>query len=394
MSSSQINQTDTSRSVLKKKEKKEKKKIPFRMFAGSIDIPDRIVIYYHNKIDFSAIDFTIQHKYNILKKHLPDMIKKYEKNMKKIELESDRLEYSSILQIKEDTTRMIMEINDYKNDTSLKNYLEESKHILSILKTKENYDSDMVEDYFSICRKHIKIDLIKNIEEEIKCVGCGGPLSEPTHIEMVVVCPNCDTINPSMKPSKYTRDIEFGNTVYDEDIMNFIKVLDKFEGKNTCPIHPELYEELDGYMENLNMKPGAYYRNLPINKNGKKDGTSKRILWQALESLGYNQYYEEASRICHIYWGWTLPDLSFYRDKLIEDYQNTQCVWNMIKGDFKRSASLGTQYRLYVQLMAVGYECDREDFRIQEMVDSLRLHNQAWSRMCKETGVPYHPISS
>jgi len=378
--------------VLKKKEKRERKKIPFRMFVGSVDIPDRIDIYYHHKIDYDAIDFTIKHKFKLLKEHLPEIKKKYEKKIKRLEDESEILEYSTTLQLKEECKKMFTEIDDYMNDKSLNRYISQTKDILEILNVDD--DLDLTEKYFSVCRDYIKINFHKNIEEDIKCVGCGLSLEEPSHVEFSVVCRNCDTINSSMKPSKYIRDVEFGNTVYDEDIINFIKVLDKFEGKNTCPIHPELYNELDNYMENLNMKRGDYYRKQPINEKGKKDGTSKRILWQALESLSYNQYYEEASLICHRYWGWKLPDLSFYRDKLIEDYQSTQAVWNIIKGEFKRSASLGTQYRLYVQLLAVGYECEREDFRIQEMVDSLRLHNRAWGRMCKETGVAYHPISS
>lgn len=392
MSSSQIDQTRTSRSVLKKKEKKEKKKIPCQMFAGNFDIPDQIDIYYCHKIDFSQIDFTIKHKYKILKEHLPELKKKLEKKQKRLKQERDTLEYSVILQLEKECKQMVTEIDDYENNKSLEKYISQARDVLE--KLKEDSPLDLIEEYFSICRDHIRINFHKNVEEKIKCIGCGAALSEPSRVEMAVVCSACDTINPSMKPSKYTRDIEFGNTVYDEDIINFIKVLDKFEGKNTCPIHPELYDELDAYMEILNMKKGEYYRKQPLNKKGKKDGTTKRILWQALESLGYNQYYEEASLICHRYWGWKLPDLSFYRDKLINDYQSTQCVWNMVKDEFKRSASLGTQYRLYVQLMAVGYDCDREDFRIQEMVDSLRLHNRAWGRMCKETGVPYHPISS
>lgn len=382
---------NTSRSVLKKKKEQKKKKIPFKIFSGNVDIPDRIVIYYYNKIDFNTIDFTIKHKYKTLEKYLPDMKKKL---INKLEIlnSSDSLEFSAQLQLQEDCKTIEADIDDLTHEKSLKKYIQDSDKILKELKT--NPKPKLVEKYFTICREHIKIDFIQNIEEEIKCIGCGEKLEEVNQVDTLQVCSVCDTINPCMKPSKYNRDIEFGNTVYDEDIINFIKVLDKFEGKNTCPIHQSLYDELDEYMENINMRKGEYYRKQPLNEKGKKDGTSKRLLWQALESLGYNQYYEEASRICHCYWGWKLPDLSFYRDRLIEDYQSTQAVWNRIKGEFKRSASLGTQFRLYVQLMAVGYECDREDFRIQEMVDSLRLHIKAWSRMCKESGVPFHQISS
>ena len=143
------------------------------------------------------------------------------------------------------------------------------------------------------------------------------------------------------------------------------------------------------------METGEYYRNQPFTENGKKAGTSRKKLWMALEKLNYNQFYDETSYIAHIYWGWAIPDLSLYRDQIIKDYQNTQTVWNRIKHDYKRSASLGTQYRLYVHLLAVNYPyCEREDFKIQDMVESLRLHNHAWQRMCQEANVKYYPVTS
>ena len=151
---------------------------------------------------------------------------------------------------------------------------------------------------------------------------------------------------------------------------------------------------LDEYFLEKEMKIGHYYKMKPLNSEGKKDGTSKKILWNALEYLGFNQYYDEINYISHVYWGWKLPDLKLYRDQIIKDYQLTQQVWQKIKKDYKRSASLGTQYRLYVQLKAVGYpNCKREDFKIQEMVESLRLHNSAWERMCKECNIKFFPVT-
>ena len=119
------------------------------------------------------------------------------------------------------------------------------------------------------------------------------------------------------------------------------------------------------------------------------------MLWNALESIGYSQYYDETSYIANIYWGWELPDISKYRDQLIKDYQVTQNIWNGIKGDYKRSASLGTQFRLYVQLMAVGYNrCDRNDFKIQENIESLRLHNECWKIMCEKANIKYYYVTT
>ena len=111
------------------------------------------------------------------------------------------------------------------------------------------------------------------------------------------------------------------------------------------------------------------------------------MLWTALEKIGHSQYYDETSYIANVYWGWELPNLKNYKDQILRDYQNTQNIWNNIKFEYKRTASLGTQYRLYVHLVSVDYPCKVEDFKIQDMPDSLRLHNNAWTRMCEECNI-------
>jgi len=379
------------KSVLKKKEARQIKKIPSKMFAGCDSIPDRIIIYFDKKIDFDKIDATIRFKFKKLKETIP-ILKERKKNLEK-DLEGE-IDGSKIRYLLKKIKILERDIVDYQDDISINKYINDIEPILDKINAVEKVNEDLISIFFAIARKYITIDVIKNIKEETKCVNCGEHIDEDMNIDNILVCSNCDAINTTMRLTKFTRDVEYGNTVYDEDIINFIKVLDKFEGKNSTPIHPGLYTELNEYMESIDIKPGDYYRSLPINKDGKKEGTNKRLLWQALERLGYNQYYDEINRILHEYWGYPLPDLSHYRDQLIEDYQNTQTVWKKIKGEYSRSASLGTQYRLYKQLLAVGYpNCNREDFRIQEMIDSLRLHDHAWKRMCEETGVKFYPTS-
>ena len=93
--------------------------------------------------------------------------------------------------------------------------------------------------------------------------------------------------------------------------------------------------------------------------------------------------------------GWELPNLTKFKDQILRDYQSTQNIWNNLKGEYKRSASLGTQFRLYVHLMAVGFpNCDRDDFKIQENVESLRLHNEAWKKMCNLCDIKYYQVTN
>ena len=332
-----------------KRKKKERIEIPKNILANNQDdIPNHVVIKYKDKIDVDKLDQIVKHKYNVLK-------------------------------------RKNMDINYFDE------YFKKSRHILDNYKNTES--GKYLQEFLDLCNKYIKIECIKKIELSIRCKGCSKELEpEEETDDNIYTCSGCECINTFLKPNSYSR-ITDNFTSSEDDTNNFIKVLDKFEGKNEPHPPDSIYDELDRYFVSMKMNSGEYYRNKKINDKGKKDGTSKKKLWDALENTGNNKYYDESNFIAHKYWGWKLPDITFYRERLISDYQETQNVWNKIKHNYNRSASLGTQFRLYVHLKAINYECDREDFKIQDMVESLRIHNDAWKIMCDETGLEYEFVS-
>ena len=332
-----------------KRKKKPRIEIPKNILANNQDdIPNHVVIKYKNKIDVDKLDQVIKHKKNVMK-------------------------------------RKNMDISCFDE------YFDNYQYILDKY---ELTDNDIyLQDFLDLCNKYVKIECIKQIELMVRCKGCDKKLeSDEETDDNIYTCSECQCINTFLKPNSYSR-ITDSYSSSEDDTNNFIKVLDKYEGKNEPHPPDEIYEELDIYFVSMKMKNGEYYRNIPLNENGKKDGTSKRKLWDALENTGNNKYYDESNFIAHKYWGWRLPDISLDRERLISDYQETQNIWNKIKHNYNRSASLGTQFRLYVHLKAIGYHCDREDFKIQDMVESLRIHNDAWKIMCEETGLKYEFVS-
>lgn len=334
--------------ILKRKVKYERKEIPNKIFGDeSGDIPEKIRIIYKKKINTKHIKEIIEYK------------------LKKLEKAEE-----------------------------LKNFLEEEKLYREMYE--EYNDKTCLELYLDTCSKYIKIERIKNITNKFLCRGCEFNLEESKKdCEGTVICPVCNCVNTYLLPNSYTRDIENNIFFFDEDTNNFIKILDKFEGKSTVILNDDFFEKLDDYFIGIGFKRGSEIKKLPLDHRGKKKGTNRRILWNALEKLGLSQYYDETSYIGNIYWGWDLPNLTKFKEQILRDYQSSQNVWNNLKGDYKRSASLGTQFRLYVHLMAVGFPgCDREDFKIQENVESLRLHNEAWKKMCQICDIKYFQVTN
>lgn len=330
----------------KKKRKRDRINIPSTLANNMDDIPQKIMIKYNDTVDLSKIDQIMIHKYNILTK--------------------------------------------LGRDTScFDNYLQYNSQLIESYN--EDEDATILQRFIDLCSECIEIEFIRNYNVVLRCKGCNIEINSDDESEdACYTCPECSCINYFLKPHSYSRTT---SVICDEDINNFMKVLDKFEGKTDIYPPDNLYQELDIYFLSVGMKKGEYYRDLPLNDKGTKEFTSKKKLWMALEVTNNNKFYDEINFIAHVYWGWELPDITLYREQLITDYIKTQAVWSKIKQKYNRTASLGTQFRLYVHLKAIGYECDRDDFKIQDMVESLRLHNEAWKIMCDETGINYNFVS-
>ena len=336
------------KNILKKKNKVERKNIPQKIINDDfVEIPDKIRVVFCDTININHIKEIIVHRLKKLNNH--DKLNKFLQDEKR---------YA-----------------DYYN---------------------EHKNKDASELYLDLCNKYIKIERIKNINNEFNCKGCGkdlGDLKEES--EGILICDTCSCINSYLVPNQYTRDIEKNSFYLDEDTSNFIKILDKFEGKTTLILDKDFFQKLDEYFLSMGFSKGEDVKKLPLNDKKKKDGTNRKMLWSALEKIGCSQYYDETSYIGHVYWGWELPDLKNYKDQILRDYQNTQNAWNIIKSGYKRTASLGTQFRLYVHMNSVKYPyCDKDDFKIQENVESLRLHNDAWKKMCELSNIEYHHVSN
>lgn len=330
----------------KKKRKRERINIPSTLANNMEDIPEKIIIKYNDTIDISKVNDIMLHKYSVLNKLGEDV-------------------------------------------SCFKNYLRQNERLIELYES--DTDVKVLQRYIDLCSECIEIEVIRNYNLILRCRGCDMEISSDDEVEdSVYTCPECSCINHFLKPHSYNRN---ANMVPDDDITNFTKVLDKFEGKTDIYPSIELYDDLDTYFTSSGMENGEFYRNLPLTADGRKADTCKKKLWTALEVTGNNKFYDEINFITHVYWGWVLPDLTLYRDQLLTDYIKTQAVWTRIKQKYNRSASLGTQFRLYVHLKALGYQCDRDDFKIQDMVESLRLHNEAWRIMCQETGVNYIFVS-
>lgn len=267
-----------------------------------------------------------------------------------------------------------------KDQLTLDKYLKESeKHL----------ENKNVSEFMKVAKRYIIIELLTINMFSNNCHHCGASLENIVESEDGSInCPKCKFCYNEIAATHYMSN---ANDIPIEPINNFTKIIDKYEGICLQKPPDSLYTQLDDYFQGTNCSRSIVEKK-ELLENGKKEGTNKDIMWKALEKTSNSHYYDDINYICHVYWGWALPDLKELRNQILEDYKKTQAIWLKIKEKYPRKASLGNQFRLLVHLKGRGYNgyiSDREDFKIQDSTDSLRIHNAAWKEMAETSGIPY-----
>ena len=209
----------------------------------------------------------------------------------------------------------------------------------------------------------------------------------------LIICPKCGYERENISYNSTYKDIQrvnLSNRNNYDDCENFRKALLRFQGKQNHQPPIKLYEQLDDYFVKIKKPTSKDILKIPL-LEGRKKGTSREMMFEALSETNNSAYYDDINLILHIYWGWELPDISQLEERIMEDYINTQHIYNAILQK-DRNASLNIQFRLYVHLKAVGYPCTKDDFKIQTSRDSLIFHNEMWKIMCEKTGIKFYPV--
>ena len=224
-----------------KKKDKVRKKIPDNIFAGTNkSVPDKIHIYYSSKIDIKRINDIILYKFNVLNKTREEI-------SNKIKLLKTKVKKQKLMSIVSDYENKIKEneklLKDYSENKTLAKYIKETEKFLNM----SSPSIDDCKDYINIASKYINIEILKKNKQIFCCKGCGFDLEKAMEEEEnVYICPNCNCFNNFLSPCNYIKDVEYGKSV-DEDVSNFSKILDKFEGKNDIEIEEDLIVKLDNF---------------------------------------------------------------------------------------------------------------------------------------------------
>lgn len=378
--------------------------------------PDLVRGTYTNDLNINKIHEAILLRFEIFIKSIP----KYKKQLEElifISLNENRPE-NEIKIINREIKKLRNIISDYENKTSYHKYISEStellkeynkvasnasKGVIFFKKQAEKEDEAIVNhrlylirEYIDVAKKYIKLEISHKPSNKSVCESCKADMSKNLIDEDLglIICPKCGYERENISYNSTYKDIQrvnLSNPNNYDDCENFRKALLRFQGKQNHRPPSKLYEQLDEYFIRIKKPVSSDILKLSLTSDGKKKGTSREMMFDALSETNNSAYYDDINLILHIYWGWELPDISHLEERIMEDYINTQHVYNsVVQKD--RNASLNIQFRLYVHLKAVGYPCTKDDFKIQTSRDSLIFHNEMWKLMCEKTGIKFHPV--
>ena len=274
------------------------------------------------------------------------------------------------------------------------------KKIITFGSTKQNKKEDIIinkqrkfiiDKYIDIFNKYHDMNVIYPINTKTLCQVCKYDLTKyMCEDNGGVVCPRCNTEKTALIHTCIISDVKFNNNKDGyEDRENFWKALQRFQGKQNNHIPDRLYKELDEYFKSFGLPSGEDICKIELSKKGTRGNTSRSMMFKALSETNNSVFYEDVNLICHLYWGWLLPDISADEEQIMNDYDMTQEVFKKIPKD--RRSSLNAQYRLWQHLRIRGYKYPIDDFKIVKTPDILVEHDRIMKIMCEECNLQFLP---
>ena len=266
-----------------------------------------------------------------------------------------------------------------------------------IIDEKQEYRQRVISRYLDIARHYINLDIVRESDNNYKCLVCNLNF-ENTEIydsnSYKFYCPNCNTEKQLISRSAYYKDstrISTSSKNNYEDRENFEKSLKRYQGKQPVKFNQSLFISLDNFFKSYDGKYiSENVKKLPLDHRGRRLDTNKDLMYKALFDTGNAIHYEDINLICHLYWGWKLPDVSHLEDDIMNDYDLSQKVYESIKTD--RKSCLNTQYRLFRHLRRRGHNCRADDFKIVKTRDILEYHENMWEQICNTLGWYFEEI--
>lgn len=346
----------------KAKERKEEKKQ-----ASHIDVPQEINATYTDDYNICLVHEIITKYLEQLRDSIPAMKKEIEALRK--EVPTTVVKRKSI----EDKCKQLEEKIAFAS-TALTRYQDEVKSIIeeyagldSVSKDTSAEDMNrritLIESYIDVAQKYYPLNVTRVAVRPVTC-ECGTDIKHlPLDGSGAQKCNRCQfeiSVDDVYDTSVVTEDDSVSVEV-SKDRANFIKAIQNFQGLIEVKNFPEVCRRLDAYFSSVGLPTREDAKKLPYDEWNAKVGTSTAMMINALKNTGLSELYPQIAYIRTHYWGWKPHNISHLEQKLMENYDKIQRVYERKK---KMKAAMNVNYHLYRQLQHLGYKVPLSHFKI------------------------------
>ena len=356
------------------------------------------------KQDFGRIP-SIRDQINVLKEEMKfsESVCVYKNYVREIEKREEMIkEFSDPLRLDtytDSTSSILYDYHKIPHDQNRIDFMNKSNFTQPLTSHDVNR-IDIIKKFLGVVNRYIPViircdgDLIDDIDSY--CLNCGKYIGKiKCDSGGVKICPNrgCRAMKYSYNISPVSlisENSKSSNKNY-ENISTFTDHMFRYEGKIIPDINiPNAIKKIDLYFESI----GYHYRSTESVSNTDEadiaslnssdiSNTSVKIMNSALKAVGYSSHYKDVRFFAHIYWGWKYPDISGFRNIIIEYYGIVQKAWGLISVDDRgRRSNLPGQYNLYRLLeLTSPIPIYRTDFKIDD-TDSIANCDRCWKLIC------------
>lgn len=161
-----------------------------------------------------------------------------------------------------------------------------------------------------------------------------------------------------------------GNNVVDlknakETYQMYKSELIAFEGKEEDNIPRGLLPKIERYITHYYKLPSKDdIRKLGFNEKGEREGTSRKMIYDALNELSQNKYCYLVSKIASKLWGSQHPNFRGKYLDILRDCVVQKEIFNRMSNVYGRKSNLNQRLILMFVSQRNGYKWTEEDFRV------------------------------
>jgi|SRR6185437_13322216 len=354
---------------------------------------------YTDNFDISRVANDVEASLKKAASRIPTLIQ--QRDSKKKELTSGKWSMNVYRSMKEQIEELNKEINEIggraeKYREEVKDVIEKWKSCTKVPKSCYVTDVDVhIEEFGRITRKYIPITIVRSqTSSEDICSFCGGETLEENPLSRTLYCTVCKQERVVLS-SANGKDVNDDSSGVEEDGIENDRIdqmLSRFQGKQP-PLPSNIYAEIEVYLNSRGIMKQSDIRRLIKENPTERYGTSRILMEDAIKATGNEKFYKDLHLICHVIWGWELPDLApELEQQIVADYNLTQKFYPELREG--RRSRLNSDFRIVRHLLTRGYyhpimaEC-----KLAATQEVLEYHEKTWNFMCENSKLPYVALS-